>query len=486
MTSSGTTKRWARSWAWLWLLATLIFVPCVSAQRNLYTAIQASPEPLPNCVPAVTGQTQPLIWDITAQLFKTCTATNTWSAIGGSGGSSYNQTIQVNGSAQSQQATVNFVASTNMSITGSTVGSVTTLTFVATAPSFAAVTPGTNTGALLIGTGGSLGVTGSGTIAATTAAALAAVPTPCSSGYAPTGVLANGNSTGCTAFLANTMTAIGQMLGGGAGGAITTIAAGLTGQVPTATNGATPAFQSQGLPGGNGATPVSASSYTVKCDNSTTELDRGTTIRFVSGASAVTVPDPTTSGCGNNFAFAIIADGVSLTVSRTSTAQFYVYNGATSVDAVNSFTMTTGQFATLNSPDNTNYYVRISPSVTAASTSTTIVTSSTQTVTASPPSQYFVNENATASAAVAFNLPTAAANLQDCFTNSYNGSAATTGALTIQTSAAGQFIIYTDGTLSATGGYVISGGAAMDAACVIGVDSTHWLLYIQRGTWTKH
>ena len=57
----------------------------------------------------------------------------------------------------------------------------------------------------------------------------------------------------------------------------------------------------------------------------------------------------------------------------------------------------------------------------------------------------------------------------------------TAGALTIQTSAAGQFIIFTDGTLSASGGYVISGGAARDSACVVGVDSTHWMtVCIQR------
>lgn len=34
-----------------------------------------------------------------------------------------------------------------------------------------------------------------------TATALAALPTPCSSGYAPTGILANGNSTGCTQYI---------------------------------------------------------------------------------------------------------------------------------------------------------------------------------------------------------------------------------------------------------------------------------------------
>lgn len=116
----------------------------------------------------------------------------------------------------------------------------------------------------------------------------------------------------------------------------------------------------------------------------------------------------------------------------------------------------------------------------------TIDTSTPVTVTATNKATFHNNQNATAATAVTYNLPTAAAGIQKCFTNSYNGSAANTGVLTIATSASGQFIIFTDGTLSATGGNVTSGGAAADAACVVGVDSTHWQLYVQRGTWTKH
>lgn len=99
---------------------------------------------------------------------------------------------------------------------------------------------------------------------------------------------------------------------------------------------------------------------------------------------------------------------------------------------------------------------------------------------------YSFNEEATAGTGVNYTLPTAAAGKQYCIANANNGSAANTGVLTITTSASGQFIIFTDGTLSATGGNVTSGGAAADAACVVGVDSTHWLLYVQSGTWTKH
>ena len=101
-------------------------------------------------------------------------------------------------------------------------------------------------------------------------------------------------------------------------------------------------------------------------------------------------------------------------------------------------------------------------------------------------SGYTFNQEGTAATAITYTLPTAAAGKQYCVSNSYNGSAATTGTLELLTSASGQFIIFTDGTLSATGGFVISGGAAADAACVVGTDSTHWQLYVNRGTWAKH
>lgn len=120
------------------------------------------------------------------------------------------------------------------------------------------------------------------------------------------------------------------------------------------------------------------------------------------------------------------------------------------------------------------------------SVNTVIDNAASITVTNTFPAEFHHNQEATAATAVTYTLPTAATGLQKCFDNSYNGSAADTGVLTIATSATGQFIIFTDGTLSATGGNVTSGGAGGDAACVVGVDTTHWQLYVQRGTWTKH
>jgi hypothetical protein len=116
----------------------------------------------------------------------------------------------------------------------------------------------------------------------------------------------------------------------------------------------------------------------------------------------------------------------------------------------------------------------------------TVTTGASATLGGTYSAGYTVNENATAATAVTYTLPTAVAGKQYCVANGYNGSAANTGTLEILTSASGQFIIFADGTLSATGGFVISGGAAGDKACVVGVDSTHWLLYVQAGTWTKH
>lgn len=117
---------------------------------------------------------------------------------------------------------------------------------------------------------------------------------------------------------------------------------------------------------------------------------------------------------------------------------------------------------------------------------TTVTTGTSATLGGTFKSGYTWNQEATAATAVAYTLPTAAAGLQYCVGNSWNGSAATTGVLTVNASASGQFIIFTDGTLSATGGNVTSGGAAADFACFVGVDATHWQFSATRGTWTKH
>jgi len=139
-----------------------------------------------------------------------------------------------------------------------------------------------------------------------------------------------------------------------------------------------------------------------------------------------------------------------------------------------------GQGATITC-DGANYHAGIdnAPPAVVITTSTPIA------VTTTVASGFYNNQHATAGTAITYNLPTAAAGKQFCIRNSYNGSAVNTGVLTVNTSASGQFIIDVDGTLGATGGHITSGGAGGDSMCVVGVDATHWQVYVQKGTWTK-
>lgn len=276
---------------------------------------------------------------------------------------------------------------------------------------------------------------------------------------------------------------------------ITGFGPGLPGQVAVSRgNTNVPIYASAGVAGGNGGTGiVSTNTYTIKCDDPTTgTLDRVTSILFTfSGTVTATLPAPSVSGCGTNFTIKIGAS-TGTTVNLTSAATLVTLDG---VSVGSSLSLTVGQYASINSPDNTVYHVwktyGIGPNLIVTGTldgkaPVTVTTGSTASLGGTFSSGYTFNQEATASTAVTYTLPTAAAGRQYCVSNSYNGSTATTGALTIQTSASGQFVIFTDGTLSATGGFVSSSGAGGDAACVVGVDSTHWALYVNRGIWAKH
>lgn len=122
----------------------------------------------------------------------------------------------------------------------------------------------------------------------------------------------------------------------------------LTGQVLTALNGGNSSFQSPGISDGNGGAPVATTPYTVKCDSSTTLLDRGTVIRLQSGASVVTIPLSTGTGCPHLTVRLIDDNAGTITVNRSSTDTFTVTDGVTSTDGATTFTMTSGQQATLS------------------------------------------------------------------------------------------------------------------------------------------
>src|SRR5882724_9502570 len=71
------------------VLLLLVSPIIASAQRGKTTLVQSSTTPLPPCTPAVAGQLEPIIWDITNQQLKSCgPAVNQWSLVGGAGGGS--------------------------------------------------------------------------------------------------------------------------------------------------------------------------------------------------------------------------------------------------------------------------------------------------------------------------------------------------------------------------------------------------------------
>ncbi|MGA7523433.1 MAG: hypothetical protein WBW84_13330 [Acidobacteriaceae bacterium] len=116
--------------------------------------------------------------------------------------------------------------------------------------------------------------------------------------------------------------------------------------------------------------------------------------------------------------------------------------------------------------------------------SSTVTTTAAVTVTNNN-GNYF-NQEARAATAVTYRLPAPTRTSQLCFRNSNNGSAANTGTLELLVANTGTQSIDYNGTKTSRG-YVISGGAAGDGGCLVGISSTMWELYSSGSTsWTVH
>jgi hypothetical protein len=114
----------------------------------------------------------------------------------------------------------------------------------------------------------------------------------------------------------------------------------------------------------------------------------------------------------------------------------------------------------------------------------TITTGNTANIGATYKSGYIFNNNATPTNATTYTLPTAAVGLQYCFKN----LSGITGVLRINTLATGgsQWIDL-DGTATTDKGYITTSiGAGGDSVCVVGIDTTYWVGYSQKGAWTTH
>lgn len=166
----------------------------------------------------------------------------------GTGPQSFAVAFTISGSTQNITSTLDANAPSLTIPFGGTSGSI----------SFTNVLSGTNANSLVVGSGGTLTASGTGTIAATSVAAagvpnnsanttgnaatatlasaansLAASPSTCGAGLASTGIAANGNAQGCfnPAGLSNPMTTLADLIVGGGSGAATRLGA------PTSPNG---------------------------------------------------------------------------------------------------------------------------------------------------------------------------------------------------------------------------------------------------------
>ncbi len=133
---------------------------------------------------------------------------------------------------------------------------------------------------------------------------------------------------------------------------------GLTGSVLTGVNGSAGLFTPVGLNNRD----VAGTTDTILCDTATATRDRGITVRYKAAtATAVTMPDAGTSGCGNNFTVFLAADAAgTVTVSRTTTSTFDLVDGGSHTTGATSFVLLTGQWARVSSPDNSTWFVQVS------------------------------------------------------------------------------------------------------------------------------
>ena len=194
---------------------------------------------------------------------------------------------------------------------------------------------------------------------ALTATALAATPTQCSGGTPLlSGIQANGNGN-CTSGSGGPGTGTANAIAVWASPTPTSlgsIVCQVTGQVLTAVNGSAPACSSPTIP----IRTNSSSTDAVLCDSGTTTLDRYKLLVETNGtATAVTLPDQSTSGC-LSLVFAIGAGGSgTVTTSRTSTNTFSIFNGISFSSSQTSFALTAGQCATVSGDGGSVYYVRL-------------------------------------------------------------------------------------------------------------------------------
>lgn len=165
---------------WIKLLIGLLFLTSLSAQGQ--EAVRNPPGRTAGTVPpavCIPGDEHTKTDAPEGQKSYLCVAADTWEQQTGAVGGSAHVVKEEGGTGLTARANLNFigtaVTATDNAGTGATDITITS----GGSPTFDLVGAGTNVNALVVGTGGTLGVSGTGTIAATTAVALAADPAAC-------------------------------------------------------------------------------------------------------------------------------------------------------------------------------------------------------------------------------------------------------------------------------------------------------------------
>jgi hypothetical protein len=136
---------------------------------------------------------------------------------------------------------------------------------------------------------------------------------------------------------------------------------GISGYVPMFQTGAAPIAAPPGLVDST-TSPVSTSPYGLRCDSTVTPpltvLDRETTIPLVSGASVVNIPLSSNAGCHGMIAILEDETGT-VTFNATSPDTLTVLNGSLSTSGASSFTLTNGNWVSLNQSSAGTWTARI-------------------------------------------------------------------------------------------------------------------------------
>jgi hypothetical protein len=515
-------------------LAVTVFAPAiVCAQGGAATNIRSSAEPLPNCTPASGVQAEPMIWDTTAGVMKVCTATNTWTTVSGSGsglvivdGRIYPRTdvginaaitacpaggtVLMSNGAYSIAGTINIAKPLNLIGTGKGSQLIVSAALGATTD-IILVQPASDgnyirlTDFVIVPASGSPGrhaIHLNGASAEVNNFTMERVLIPVK--FGGNAVFADGSGLGQGTPVVATIGPNNVLVGGvvmpNAGDTVRIINNVISGAGPAIDVTFQPGAASFILSGNNitsdGGTHIGNYANTTQILNNEFETDSTFTgsngsVIDLDASSTAAATGPNVTGNGISVINGITANGirVNYSLSANISANRLTRGISTSKDIL----ITSNALQTQIGVNMFTTGGPLSSEISDSGTGTIItgkvpvqVVTSTAFNFGTYLNGYAVCEDSTAAAVCAGTLPTAAAGIQYCVSNGYNGSNPNTGVVAIGTSAAGQFIIDMTGALSASGGYVSSGGAARDSACVVGVDSTHWLLYVKSGTWTTH